>query len=109
MSENINENSTGYNENIISEKENEKDTRYDKYAAPSSGLDGNMFNGRKARFNPYTGEPIPEDTEMNGSACTTDAAPVSEETPAEGTEAAPAQENVESIQQLTIPRLHIPG
>lgn len=78
MSENINENSTGYNENIISENENEKDTRYDKYAAPSSGLNGNMFNGRKVRFNPYTGEPIPEDTEMNGSACTTDAAPVSE-------------------------------
>ncbi|MBO4415095.1 MAG: trypsin-like peptidase domain-containing protein [Lachnospiraceae bacterium] len=97
MSENINENNNGYNENIISGNENvsaagngyeveeiisdeaaevkqpeniqTEDTRYDKYAAPSTGLNSNMLNGRKANFDPYTGEPLNtgSDTAATGS------------------------------------------
>ncbi len=95
MSENINENNNGYNENIISENENVRaaetgyeveeltadavtemhqpeniqaeDTRYDKYAAHSANLNGSMVNVRKANFDPYTGEPLSGSSDMAAS------------------------------------------
>ncbi|MCR5322093.1 MAG: trypsin-like peptidase domain-containing protein [Lachnospiraceae bacterium] len=78
---NENNENKGY-ENTVSENVNTSgyeveeltaDTRYDKYAAPSAGLNGTTFNGRKANFNPYTGEPLTDNGEAgvnNGPACT---------------------------------------